>query len=163
MPDDEEVFCGAPAATVAAGPASEDPLALGDPAVAVAVLRVDPDAAAEGEPEVGPLELEVPGEPADDVPAHAGLLCAAAEPGDEVDPPEAGFDTPEDPRTGAFDVVEGAGVERGEADAVGFGAGLLVLPELTAGGLIPGCAPAPKLKPTAEPGAGSQLATPDWL
>lgn len=59
----------------------------------------------------------------------------------------------------ALDDGFGAGVEV----AVGLGDGFTAPPELIAGGLIPGWAPLPKLKPTAVPGLGSQPATPTWL
>ncbi|PWJ24802.1 hypothetical protein ATK17_0903 [Branchiibius hedensis] len=60
-------------------------------------------------------------------------------------------------------VDDGRGLEVGLGAgldvAVGLGVGVVVgcelPPELTTGGLMPGWAPAPKLNPTAVPGAGT--------
>lgn len=162
---------GAPAATAVpaslevaepAAPAATLPLlaALELPAPVVAPLVVAVPVAADVDPAlVDPdrvaLEPGVPAEPAPGVPDEDEPPGAAEEFGAAFDALALGFEV------GDAELEDGFGA--GFEVVVGVGVGLGVLPELMAGGLIPGWAPAPKLKATAVPGCGSQPATPTWL
>ncbi|KYH44011.1 hypothetical protein [Branchiibius sp. NY16-3462-2] len=173
VPDAVEAVAGCPAATavlssldgagVAAPelvvpglvvPGLVDPVVL-VPGVAPGLLLPAPDGPAVEDPGATRLEPGVPAEPALDVREGVEPGCAAA-----------GLDGPEDPCPDVFAGVDGLGLVVGRAAdvelavgfgdgfAVGFAVGLVLPPELMAGGLTPGWAPAPKLNPTAVPGAG---------
>lgn len=112
-------------------------------------------------------------------------LAGGAEVGLDVDPGAPDVDV--EPLAGEPEVLRGAveepvvdrgvlelldvgrGVELGRVLGFAVELGLGVLDELgvgvlvAAGGAVRGCPPEPKAKPTTVPGAGSQLATPDWL
>lgn len=126
----------------------------------MALVAARPDAPEVAAPALDapePLALgpEVPAEPALDVREGDEPVCAA----DGFGAPFGVLGEGDTAGNEALDDGFGAGV-----DGVGFGEGLELPPPVDiAGGLIPGWAPAPKLKPTAVPGCGSHPATPTWL